>query len=239
MKMACMGSVQAWHTGRFPWYQSTNEWITGEKSLSQRARWIYKCNDIGSFKILAAHNWKRLRSFYFAETTSLLVEAIISGIPVKTPNYAMPHRCYFLGSYPIYWDGKRDTVTYAHVKSDGARWPLSKRPTHPYIPYWHPSRELINEMAVRDESGRVQTIPFNTDQRLVEKLDEWKSLYELQFNKKPTSQEIVKMGYFFGIQWELPPPGTPFVTTSGFPDPMWSSLDKQQQVIDNWEKIFE
>lgn len=236
--MACLGSTQSWYTGRFPWYQSTNQWITGEKRLTQRAKWLYKCGDIGQFRIIAAHVWNRRRSYYFAETTSLLVEAIIDNILVKTPNYAMPHRCYYLGSYPIYWDGKREVVTYAHVVQDGPRWPLTKRPSHPFIPGWYPTREQINEYGVKEDNGQVLMVPFDTDLRLADKLEEWTANYKEKYGVNPRTAQIKWEGYRLGIKWANVPPGITFGMQLGFPDPMWTSLDKQQRTIDGMEQVI-
>lgn len=222
---------------KWPWGPGTGEWPTGEKRLTQRWKWVYKCPGFASFTMIANHVWKRRRSYYFAYTTSGLKEIVVAGVIRQTPDPTTPTVCFYLGSYPIYWDGKYDVVTYAHFVPEGPRWPIGKKPTHPDIPGWTPTREQIAEYAARDDAGKVLTIPWGTDQRLIDKLDEWKTIYQAQFNREPTAQDITRMGYFYGIKWELPPPGSPFITKTGLPDPMWTSLDKQQQTIDRMDRL--
>ncbi len=222
---------------KFPWGPGTGEWPTGDMRLSQRWRWVYKCPSFPSFKVMANHVWKRRRSYYFARTTSGFKEVVIAGEIRLTPDPTAPPECFYLGSYPIYWDGDNEVITYAHVFPIFNRWPIGKRPTHPLIPGWSPTREQIAEYAARDDAGKVLTIPWGTDQRKIDRLDEWKTLYKAQFGKEPSPQDITRMGYFYGIQWEPPPPGSPFITKGLTPDPVWISLEKQQRVIDDMDRL--
>ncbi len=235
--MPCKMGSQMWPVGKWPWHPGTGEWLTGEQRLTQRFRWLIKCAHISFFNVWAIHIWQRRRSYYFAETQALVKEVVIEGQIRLAPDYEAPHECYFLGSFPIYWDEDKDVVTYAHVFPVFHRSPLLKRPSHSTLPGWSPTREQINEYVPRDDSNRVLTIPWGTDQRRIDSLNDWETLYKAQFNRDPTGLEVTKMGYFFGIEWELPPPGTPFLTNGLTPDASWISMEKQQQVIDNMDRI--
>lgn len=233
-----MGNIQTWACQRWPFAQSTNEWITGEERLTKRVKWLYKCNDISFFTIFAAHVWSRRRSYYLAETTGLVKEAVIGGRLVKTPDYTAPPRCYWLGSYPIYWDGKRDGVTYAHVKADGPRWPLGKKPSHPSFDSWTPTREQISERVATTPLDWEKRVPLLTDPRLVDKVKEWAMLYELRYKIKPPQSEFIRMSHFFGIKLDPVPPSPSPQYIGLTPDPGWVSLGKQQDTIDNMDRLI-
>ena len=238
LAMPCHMRVDFWPCGKAPWFPTTGIWPTAVVKLANRVKWLYKCPNFASFDIIHIAEWKKRKSYYFARTTSGVKEVVIDGRLVLTPDYKAEPDCYYLGSYPLYWDWKNNTIIYAHAAHFATAWVLGKRPSHPSLGLWTPTREQINEYGSRDPSGNPYYIPFLTDPELIDKLEKWTSDYKEKFGKDPTTKEIIYMGNYYGIKWATTPPGTSFGTKLGFTDPIWDYLDKQQTVIDNMDRVI-
>lgn len=137
----------AFFGGRYPL-------VPGAPGLQKKIMWLAKCFYHPTGDIYHIMNWKKRRSYYFFESTAGVKEVVIYGQIRFSPDWTAPHVCYFLGSYPLYWDRKMNRITFAHQMPKGEKWVFGKKPSHPDAWGWTPTKENAIQYA-KDFPGSI------------------------------------------------------------------------------------
>jgi len=98
--------------------------------FSKRFKWIIKCGEIASGLLHHLDYIKANTSRYFFESTAMRVPFKYEwgwGMTVKDLAF---HSCYFLGTYPNYWNVENKRIVYAHNLWTLVAYPM---PNSPFI----------------------------------------------------------------------------------------------------------
>ena len=110
-------------------------------NLQKKVMWLAKCNAIPTGNFYHIMIWKKRRSYYFFKSTSGVKEVIIFGQVRTSPDFQAKPKCFFLGSYPIYWNHKLKRMTFVHLMQPGEGTPLGLTPSHPDAWGWKITKE--------------------------------------------------------------------------------------------------
>lgn len=127
--MPCGYDYNAYYWTRQPWGLWT--WVSAVKGtpFGKRLEWIGNCASIRGGYL---HHFDYIK----ANTSRYIFEVFVVEAPKRFPwgwgtaAFELPfHSCYFLGSFPNYWDVQNRQVAFAHNMNPATCYPIGKNPT--------------------------------------------------------------------------------------------------------------
>jgi len=120
--------------GRYPLFPS-------EPKLQKKIMWLAKCMYHPTGSIYHIMHWRRRRSYFFFKSSSGVKEVVIFGQIRWTIDWTALPVCYYLGSYPFYWDTQTKSMVSAGVRNVKTSYIFGKKPDHPDAPGWKITKE--------------------------------------------------------------------------------------------------
>lgn len=158
------------HFGVFNWMA-----VDQDPSFQKRLKWIGECAQIAHFRLHHFDYRKGNVSRYFVEVFSIYIaKQFPYGWSWDSMDLAHP-TCYYLGSYPNFWNVPNKRIVYAHDLMTAAAFPMGNEPVIPRFFGKPVSAEQMLEVFARGESANEY---ISKDEK-----DEWNSL-ETDYGKE-------------------------------------------------------
>jgi hypothetical protein len=179
------------------------------ESLLKRITWIVQCGLLAGITITGECNWKSNTTKYFIKANSIWVPVIMFGRADFEYRKLDNPICYFVGTYPNYWNTTSRSITFAHYMGGGAYFSMGSEPglLGEYIPI--ETRKDIVELSNSFNRKDLEWLLYSgiisgdaTDEER-ERLDKFRRDYDSAVSRIGWSWEKEHIKYYMGQMWEL------------------------------------
>lgn len=135
-----------------------------DQSFEKRLTWIGNCAQIAHFRVHHFDYIKGNVSRYFVEVFSIFIPKKYFGKWYLESIELTHHACYYLGSYPNYWNISNKKIVYAHDLMTSECYSMGSRPE---IPGKYLSADEINEfLSLEADFGKKNLLKYLYPERM-------------------------------------------------------------------------
>ena len=141
------------HFGVWTWTSTCKD-----KAFEKRLKWIGNCASIYVGTLHCQTYFKANTTRFFFETKTIWVPKKLMGEWVMLPLHLDRHTCYYLGTYPNYWNTDNNVIVFANDLMTWNAFPMENTPVIPSYFKKELSAEQMMGKMLRGE-GATEFIP--------------------------------------------------------------------------------
>ena len=165
------------------WYGTTPFTRT---PLEKRMHWIGQCSKITYGELHHFDYYRQNRSTYFFETLGIEIPKRYSWGWGKASLSLQKGVCYYIGTFPNYWDTQYKTLVYPHKMDPSRAYSIGNRADIPGLMFSEEERETLDSL--EETYGRNNMLKYLYPERYpASEISEWNSAKDLSDPERPDS----------------------------------------------------